>query len=315
MEAVTITDEIICQSLWKKFNLKELSLGITGSFEFRKFYSSLFGAHPYFACDNVENPTYILPLCYGKNGLDWFGTKELEDPPFYCQPDACDQFLLCLKKNHIQFDAYRFNERQLHKIKELLPIQSLETAGTKVVVGCDTHLSGNSHWSKRNLHRAEKEFASLSPQWSFNENPKRSQVSRIFEESIEMFSFRNRISKFEDDNRKKKYANIFTSRIPGIKTVVAICEIDNLPAIEILILLCDDIATVPTVVINVRHPKNKIILQHGFRYAIMSLPPKLRQSYGCTLTDYQGGCHSWKKEVSPMFQISQYHITLDYGRL
>jgi len=309
---ITVNDEKECRLLWETFNLKSLSFGITGSFEFRKFYSSLFGMQHYFICNDFDNPSYILPLCKGKDGLDWFGTKELEDPPFYCRPDAGGHFLESLKNLHSHLEMRNVNELQLKKMQECSLVQSSEICGTKIVVRDNASLSGKAHWSERNLHRMQIAFTALKPEWFFQENPTISEIDSVFNESIKMFSARNRTSKFEDLNRQNKYLNIFTSVIPGVKSVLGVCKVNNVATIKVLILLFENTATVSIVALDVKHPESKIIAQYGFRYAIASIPGELQKVYGCQIVDYQGGSHSWKGEVSPDFQLLQYNVKLNY---
>ena len=308
---ITVNDEKTCRLLWENLNLKELAFGVAGSFEFRKFYSSLFGMRPYFICDDLSRPSYLIPLCKGGNSVDWFGTKELEDTSFYCRPDAIDYFLRVLKDLRIPLEIHKVNELQLKKMQVCSLVQLSEICGTKVVVTGSSSLEGRAHWSERNLRRVHVAFTALKPEWIFRENPSASEISFVFDESVKMFLAKDRTSKFEDVGRREKYLNIFTSSIPGVRPVLGTCVINNVPAIKALILLFEDTATVSTVTINVQHPESKIISQYGFRYAVTSIPLELQNVYGCETVDYQGGNHSWKREVSPNSQLLQYNVKLN----
>lgn len=308
---IIINDEKTCRLLWENLNLKELTFGVTGSFDFRKFYSSLSGMQPYFICDDLSNPSYIIPLCKGENGVDWFGTKELEDTCFYCKLDASGYFFAVLKDLRIPLEIHKVNELQLRKMQERLLVQSSEVCGTKVVVTRNRSLEGRAHWSERNLRRVHAAFTTLKPEWIFLENPTTSEISSVFDESVQMFSAKGRTSKFEDVARREKYLDIFSSSIPSVRSVLGTCMINNAPAIKVLILLFENTATVSTVTINVQHPESKIISQYGFRYVIMSIPLELQNKYDCEAVDYQGGNHSWKRDVSLNSQLLQYNVKLN----
>jgi len=310
---IIINNEEICRSLWKKLNLGSLSFGVTGSFEFRKFYSSLFGMKPYFVCDNVQNPSLVLPLCEGAGRLDWFGTNELEDTPIYCDRKVNDQLIIPSLNLSLPTEMTKVNALQLKKMQECRLVQSSEISGTKVVVETKTSLIGHAHWSERNLYRTRKIFSNLGPNWVFHENPDILEINSVFAESVKMFSTRKRSSKLQDASRRKKYQKIFSSSVPGVRTILGTCFIDDVPTIRVLILLCENIATVSTITVNPEHPKGKIILQHGFRYAILSLPDELRLVYNCRAVDYQGGDYSWKREVSLGSQLAQFNVKLNYG--
>jgi hypothetical protein len=308
---ISINDEKTCRLLWKKLNLRELSFGVSGSFEFRKLYSSLFGMQSYFICDDPINPSYLIPLCKGEYGVDWFGTKGLEATSFYCRPDAIGCFVAALKDSRTPLEIQKVNELQLKKMQELSLVQFSEVSGAKVVVIGNSSLEGRAHWSERNLRRVNSAFTALKPEWVFQENPTMSEISTVFNESIQMFSAKDRVSKFEDIDRREKYLNIFTSKIPGIRQVLGTCVINNASAIKALILLFENTATVSTITINVQHPESKIISQYGFHYAIMSIPLELQNKYACETVDYQGGNHSWKREVCLNSQLLQYNVKLN----
>lgn len=312
---IIVDDETTCRILWNNLDLGSLSFGVTGNFDFRKLYSSIFGRKSYFICDNVQKPTYVLPLSKGKGKVDWFGTSELEDPPFYCDQKVGGTFCEALEKIGMPLEIKKVNQLQMIKMNECSLVRSSEFAGVKVVSKAGIPLTGTTHWSNRNIRRMNNSFANLQPKWVFTEKPTLSEINSVFYKSIQMFSSKNRTSKLANSDRQEKYRTLYMSNIPGVKSVIGTCYINKMSAINALFLLCDNTATISTVTLNVEHPENKTISQYGFRYSIFSLKTELENIFGCQIVDYQGGNHSWKNEISPNSQIFQYNVKLNYGNL
>jgi len=308
-EILTIHDEADCKKLWNEQSLGSLGYGITGNFDFRRFYSELFHQHPMFLTDNIVDPTFIIPLGQGSEGVDWFGTAELEDTPFYCIPEGINSFKEALTTFAAPKDLHKVNEKQLMVLENLALIDNSQPSGIKVVATQSGVFDGNAHWSRRNLERARKAFEQFEVSWNFIEFPNPEQLVQVFDDSVAMFTQRNQESKLADVRRRQKYIDIYTAQIPGIRSYIAECSLDGKLALEALFITCEQTATVSTVAVSTTHPNRDKIVQYGFRYAIISLRDVLVSEWGCQQIDYQGGNHSWKQQVNQDYQVSQSLVT------
>jgi len=307
---ITVTNEETCRGLWGHLDPSP-SYGISASFDFRRYYSSRSGMQPYFLCDDERDPSFVVPLCTARDRLDWFGTSELEDSRLYCRPDAGEKLLQSLGVVGVR-QMPNVRGEQVERLRELSLVESVAVTGVKVVAGAEGLKPGGAHWSARNLARTTRAFDALKPEWVLHEDPKLSEIENVLDESVLWFASRDRTSKFQSEEKRKKYADIYTSRVPGVRALMAECIAGGSSAIRALALVSDRTATVSTVAVNTEHPSGKAVPQYGFRYAISSLPTALSESVGTEWVDYQGGDHSWKKEVSPECQITQYKVTLGH---
>ncbi len=310
-EKIQHTDDLEqCSQLWHKLTEIQGSKGVTDSFNFRVFYSSLFNSKPFFIYDSLQNPIFIAPLCWDGHVYDWFGTKEIDFPPLLVDFSNPSTFLSVLQYYKIDSVMENVGQNLFLNLKKNSLIETYSKTGTKVVVDQDHNIAGHSHWSQRNLHRSKKAIEDLSGEWKLFDTPSEDQVFSILDDSIMMFSVRNKISKFTLDAKRKKYVDLFTSNIPGVLSTAGSLLIKDEVAISFLAHVYKKRATVSVITLNASHIHRKSITQHGFKFAIVTLPKLLNEHFGTEEVDYQGGNHLWKQEVSTSCQFPQYIIKL-----
>jgi len=307
-----ITDTNDCRQLWDRYNLGIHAYGVTGSYDFRVFYSNLLGMSTLFVCDDKNHPSFILPLSIGKDGsVDYFGSSQLEDTSVHVTSEGKELLLRARENLNAPEPILNINQAVANKLSDLGIISSLTETGTKVVVSGGLAITGSRHFSPRNMRRAYNSLSELGASWVIQEKPDEATIRSVFSDSIRQFEARDRVSKFVDTERQNKYLDLFCSTIPGIFSFIATCSIKDFPAIKALFLLCDSVATVSTITINTDHPQEKIIDQYGFRYAIGTLPTQFKKGISCKIVDFQGGNHTWKQDIDSEHQVKQYSVIFE----
>lgn len=308
---LTLDDDKDCEEIWRRLNVDIKYPLIGNNFAFRKFYSSLFGMSPYFVCDSMTDPSYVVPLCKGPGGIDWFGTSELDAPTFHCTNQAYKYLLDILVAEGLEnLQISNVDSSQLQVLQNLGIALSFEHTGTKAIFTRGKSFAGKDHWSKRNIFRAQSAYAELDASWTITDNPTKENINIVFDKSVEMFLSRGLHSKFEQDNKREKYLALMSSPVEDIRPVLATCYVNELPAVYALILVYGKTATVALITPNSAHPEHKLVTQYGFRFGVSALPAILEKEYDCIIVDYQGGNHSWKEEVSVECQHPQYRVKL-----
>jgi len=311
------TDLAQCSYLWNKLISLSNAGGVTSSFHFRNFYSSLFNRKAVFLYDNLKKPTIIIPLSQNDFNYDWFGTSELNFPPLLMDFSSPDVYLAALKKFNLDPILLNVEKEILYDLLQNSMVETYERTGTKVEVTFGDDITGSKHWSERNLYRSKKAMENLAEDgtWKLFENPSATLVSSVLEDNIKMFANNNKKSKFTLPEKKEKYIRLFTSDILEITSVVGEYVVENDSAVRFLAHVYREYATISVIATNVDHKHSKPIAQYGFRYAVSSLPKILHDNLGSKIFDYQGGNHSWKQEVSEGCQFPQFRIKLKYGSL
>jgi|GEM_PF-2310402 len=309
----TTSDLEQCSRLWLRLTKIQGSTGVTDSFDFRVFYSSLFNSKPFFIYDNLKNPSFIIPLCWNGHVYNWFGTSELNFPPILIDFYSPDTFLSVLKNFNINPILLNVENKLTCNLQQDLLIDKYEKTGTRVVVALGDDIKGHAHWSERNLYRSKKAFDELCVEWELFEKPSKNQVSAVLEDSIAMFAKKEKKSKFTIDQKLRKYIRLFTSDIPGVISIVGDLIVEKDSAVKFLAHIYKNWATVSVIAINVNHKHGKSLMQYGFRYTVSTLPEILHDHFGTEFVDYQGGDHSWKQEVSEACQVDQFRIKLKDG--
>jgi len=304
------SDISVCSKLWHVLTEMSDARGVTSSFNFRMVYSAIFNFQPFFIYDNLSNPNIIVPLCSNGFEYDWFGTHELDFPPLLINQVSSDDFLSLLQDLNINQTLPNVGQDLLLDLQKQSLVETFSKVGTRVLVSLPSNIVGHSHWSQRNIVRSTNAVNNLMGEWKVYTDPTIDQIHSVLNDSVSMFTERNRISKFSLDSKRKKYVDLFMSDIHGVISVVGTYVIKGEVAIQFLSHIYKKSATVSVIALNTKHEASKCILQHGFKYSIATLPNLLHDYFGITEVDYQGGNHSWKQEVSSHCQSPQFNVKL-----